>query len=380
MSARAYRALTAAVAVSLLSATWPIVASGAPSTPEIDAKQAEYDTILAELDRLTDDLSMQVEEYNAVSEALGRTREEIADAEIGLAAAEDEVARAEDLLSDRAESLYKDGPTGVLEILLGTATFRDLLVRLDFLRRVNAQDAALVADVRVSRDLADELSRTLEQREIEQSALRDEAASGRLEIERSIERRKAYASSLSLEVRELIAEEEERQRKLEEERARAAAEAAAAEAGAASAGRVDGPSTFPDADPTAGAGRPEVVEIALRYLGVPYVWGGSDPEIGFDCSGLTQYVYRQVGVDLPRTSRSQSRAGLHVAADALDQLVLGDLVFFGYDADPDRVHHVGIYVGDGNYLHAPQTGEVVKISSLADRIARKGDYVGASRF
>ncbi|HSQ21540.1 MAG TPA: NlpC/P60 family protein, partial [Coriobacteriia bacterium] len=57
----------------------------------------------------------------------------------------------------------------------------------------------------------------------------------------------------------------------------------------------------------------------------------------------------------------------------------GDLVFFAYDADPSRVHHVGIYVGIGNYVHAPQTGDVVKVSSLTERIASRGDYVGASR-
>jgi cell wall-associated NlpC family hydrolase len=122
-----------------------------------------------------------------------------------------------------------------------------------------------------------------------------------------------------------------------------------------------------------------VVEVALQYLGVPYSWGGATPS-GFDCSGLAQYSYAQVGISIPRTSRSQFRAGTHVPPDALDQLVLGDLVFFGYGGDPDRVHHVGIYCGDGNFVHAPSSGDVVKVSSLADRIASKGDYVGASRF
>jgi len=122
-----------------------------------------------------------------------------------------------------------------------------------------------------------------------------------------------------------------------------------------------------------------VVDIALQYLGVPYVYGGSSPS-GFDCSGLVQYVYRQVGVSLPRTSQSQFRVGEHIPADRVDLLQPGDLVFFGTDGDPSRVHHVGMYVGDGNYVHAPYTGTVVRVNSLTSRIQSSGDYVGGSRF
>jgi len=121
-----------------------------------------------------------------------------------------------------------------------------------------------------------------------------------------------------------------------------------------------------------------VVDIALQYLGVPYVYGGSTPD-GFDCSGFVQYVYRQVGVSLPRTSRAQYGVGQHIAADRVDLLQPGDLVFFGTNGDPSRVHHVGMYVGGGNYIHAPYTGTVVRINSLISRIQSNGDYVGASR-
>ncbi|MFN8074669.1 MAG: transglycosylase SLT domain-containing protein [Kineosporiaceae bacterium] len=112
---------------------------------------------------------------------------------------------------------------------------------------------------------------------------------------------------------------------------------------------------------TAGSGLGErAVSIARRYLGVPYVWGGTDPDKGLDCSGLTQLVFRQVGVDLDRTSRDQAQQGREVAsvADALP----GDLVFFG-----SPVHHVGIYVGDNKILHAPHRGEDVKVSTIWER-------------
>jgi cell wall-associated NlpC family hydrolase len=172
-----------------------------------------------------------------------------------------------------------------------------------------------------------------------------------------------------------VAAEEERLRKEAEERARLAALAAAQ-----AAARKASASARSAADPAAlGAGHPEVVTVALQYLGVPYVWGGSSPS-GFDCSGLTQYCYREVGITLPRTSQSQYLAGQHIAVDRLDLLQPGDLVFFGTGGDGAAVHHVGIYSGDGNFVHAPYTGATVRVDSLTDRIASRGDYVGASRF
>ena len=122
-----------------------------------------------------------------------------------------------------------------------------------------------------------------------------------------------------------------------------------------------------------------MVGVARSFIGkAPYVWGGVTPA-GFDCSGLTMYCYRQVGIGIPRTSREQFNYGTRIPADRLDLLAVGDLVFFARDADPGRIHHVGIYSGDGNYIHAPQAGVPVSESSLLGRIVTRGDYVGAVR-
>lgn len=96
-----------------------------------------------------------------------------------------------------------------------------------------------------------------------------------------------------------------------------------------------------------------VIGIARQYLGTPYRWGGTSPS-GFDCSGFTSYVYRQLGVSLPRTSYSQSKAGTRISASDLQP---GDLVY--------GPGHVGIYVGGGSFIHAPQPGQSVKISPLS---------------
>ena len=103
-----------------------------------------------------------------------------------------------------------------------------------------------------------------------------------------------------------------------------------------------------------------LLNSALTLLGTPYRWGGTSPEQGFDCSGLVSYVFRNaMGIELPRVSREQARAGELVADRSA--LAEGDLVFFGRRG---RVDHVGIYLGEGRFVHAPSRGKDVTVSSL----------------
>jgi cell wall-associated NlpC family hydrolase len=115
---------------------------------------------------------------------------------------------------------------------------------------------------------------------------------------------------------------------------------------------------------------------AEKELGTPYVWGGSSPEMGFDCSGLVQWAYKQVGIDIPRVTDQQFVAPGGVAVER-DNLVAGDLVFFrdstGY------IHHVGISLGGDRFLHAPHTGDVVKMSSLDEPYYAR-EFAGGRRF
>lgn len=112
-------------------------------------------------------------------------------------------------------------------------------------------------------------------------------------------------------------------------------------------------------EPTAGPVK-GVLQRALALLGTPYRWGGATPEKGFDCSGLVSYVFRNaMGIELPRVSRDMAKTGELVSDKA--KLAAGDLVFFGRRGTVD---HVGIYVGEGRFVHAPSTGKDVMVSSL----------------
>ena len=108
--------------------------------------------------------------------------------------------------------------------------------------------------------------------------------------------------------------------------------------------------------------RESVVDKAMSKRGKPYVWGATGPN-RFDCSGLTQWSYKQMGISIPRVAAAQAQSGKRVKRSELKK---GDLIFFRTDSSsPNRISHVGMYVGDGKFVHAPHSGDVVRVSSLS---------------
>lgn len=355
----------------LIASVTPLDARAVPavSTPQIQAKQAEAAAARAQLEELQAQLELRSEEYAVATEDLEATRGQISSTQAELEVADKNLQAGVGQLQRRAVGIYRTGNVGIIEVLLGTSSFRDFLSRMDLLSRVSRGDATLVSSVKEAREKVRQTKEALTRREADQVVLRQRAETARLEVKRALETQSKFVAGLNKQVSALMAQEQARQEQLARERAAAAA------ARAATAKNL--PST---AVGELGAGHPEVVDVALQFVGkVDYVWGGTTPS-GFDCSGLTQYCYRQIGVTIPRTSRSQYRAGSYIPPGRVDLLLPGDLVFFGYGGDANRVHHVGMYVGDNNYVHAPATGQRVTVSSLTERIAQKADYVGAVRF
>jgi hypothetical protein len=135
-------------------------------------------------------------------------------------------------------------------------------------------------------------------------------------------------------------------------------------ASAAAAAGLSATSATSASSATATPSESAVVAQAQKYIGVPYVWGGTDGSKGLDCSGLSQLVYKNLGIDLPRTASQQATAGHPVAS--LAQARPGDLVFFDYSASRAGVDHVGVYIGGGKMIAAPQEGESVKVQDVGN--------------
>ncbi len=232
----------------------------------------------------------------------------------------------------------------------------------------------------------------------EQRATVADLAAKRAQIESSLATRRRLLSSIQGQIARIEAAQRAQEERLAEQararlaRQQAQAEAAAKARAAQPAAAVAAPPAAPvtttptDTAPTdttgtttapaplpvapaapLPAGHPDAASVAARYLGVPYVWGGATPA-GFDCSGLVVYVYAQLGIALPHFTGALWALGVPVPRD---QLQPGDLVFF------DALDHVGIYIGANEFIHAPHTGDVVKVSTLTGNYA--AGYVGARR-
>lgn len=121
--------------------------------------------------------------------------------------------------------------------------------------------------------------------------------------------------------------------------------------------------------------RDELIGTAEKFIGVPYLWGGASPGEGFDCSGLTMVVYQLNGLSLPRSSKEQFESGIPVEKEHLSR---GDLVFFNTKG-PGKVSHVGIYIGEGKFIHAPRWGKKIGVESFSNGYFRKR-YAGARTY
>jgi len=281
-------------------------------------------------------------------------------------------------LAKRLRALYVNGSEGSsgLEVLLGAESLDDLLNRLEAIDRVGSTDSKVVHDVRAFKAEVKARKVRLEKALVRQKQVVASRAEERRSIEGQLASRQRMLSSIKSEIAHLKAEEAARQvRLLQQARARVAEQrtaAAQSQADAPAQVVTDSTSEFAPSEAASVSAPPSryggVVGIAMQYLGVPYVWGGASPA-GFDCSGLIMYVYAQVGVSLPHHAASQYAMGVPVSRDALQP---GDLVFF------NGLGHAGIYIGGGQFVHAPHTGDVVKISSLSDSWYAS-TWVGARR-
>lgn len=350
-----------------------LLAVGQASAQTVSSKREQAQAILVEVQQLDAELASTIEAWNYANIELNRIDGDLEVNARHLVAAKKSLVVAQKRIAKRLRDLYVNGNgDSTLEVLLGARSLDDVISRLDAIERVSHQDARVLTEVKRFRKEVETRRESLQNARADQARLVSERASQKSSIESRLSEREQMLASVKDEIVQLQAEERARQARLAAEaRARAQAQELALQQAQTVSDNSYAETLVGDVyDPNLPAARyGGVVSIALQYLGIPYVWGGASPSTGFDCSGFTQYVYAQVGVYLPHHAASQYNYGVPVSREQLEP---GDLVFF------NGLGHMGLYIGDGQFVHAPHTGDVVKISSLYDSWYAS-TWVGARR-
>jgi cell wall-associated NlpC family hydrolase len=369
-SSRTRRARITLLLLAALAATLTAGVTAAGADPTIDAKRAQAVAIKAEVEEIYLRVERAAEAYNLANIQLAQIDADLRSNARHLKVASKSLDVARDRVALRLRELYVNGDgAGAVEIILGAKSLDDIITRLDVAQRVGEQDAKVLGDVKQFRREVRTRRASLRQARARQAALVAEKASQRDYADRQLAEARSLLASVQDEIRELEEEEARRQAVMQQQaRARLAAQRQAAQS--ATVARADAATEYVDTGSDIAPSAPPakytgVVGIAMQYLGVPYVWGGMSPA-GFDCSGLIAYSYAQVGVSLPHNAAMQYGYGVPVAYSDLQP---GDLVFF------HGLGHAGIYIGGDQFIHAPHTGDVVKISQLSSY----NGYVGARR-
>ena len=368
------RFLRLGLACVVLSAGFALLLGAAAATaapPQITAKQLEAQRILADVQVLDSRVERAVESYNLATIKLQGIEQGLRTNRRELTVAQSNLQRAQIYLQKRLRDLYTtDQKTSSLEVLLGASSLDELIDRLDTEDRVSAEDSRILREVITFRLIVKRQRVGLRLAQTsQQQVVAGRVAQKRL-IEGQLAERKRLLFSVQDEIAKLQAAEVTRQVRL-----RRLLQARLEQQGREQATRLKDTVVGVTANTPDGAPVPPpavyggVVGIAMRYLGIPYRWGGASPSGGFDCSGFVMYVYAQLGISLPHHAASQYAYGTPVSRDQLEP---GDLVFF------DGLGHNGIYIGGGQFIHSPHTGDFVKISNLSDGYYT-ANWVGARR-
>lgn len=363
-----YRLIIILLSTMLLFTNTPADIYSQPQTnkSKIKTKKMEARKLNQEIESINNQLIGAVENYNEIRLKLSDTTNKISKNIQQINSTQKKLSTKYRLLNKRVNAIYKHGLVNFVEVLLDSNSFVNFVNRWVFLSEIVKHDNELIQNIKSLKSNLINKKIELEKQKSSQLKL-----SSRLEVEKMLvektlsSRKKLYKTHLN-EIAALEKEQKEIDAKLQrealEKERRRKEEAARQKAKA-----VEAKENIPSPGDPDSATAAKVIDIAMQYLGVPYKWGGSSPAEGFDCSGFTSYVYRQVGIYLPHSSRAQFGIGTPVPRSELKP---ADLVFFG-----SPIHHVSIYIGNDSMIDAPQTGDVVRIRSFS----RHRNYTGARR-
>jgi peptidoglycan DL-endopeptidase CwlO len=352
------RKAVSAIAALVLAVTLNGNASAAPTSKSVSLKQVkdQRQELETKVENLDNQIVAVMKQIDNNKNNIEKTGEDIKLTQVDLEKLEKNIICHQDLFNKRIRAMYINGIDSYLAVLLQADGLNDFISRVDTVKKIAGFDKEIISDLSDKKDIISKKRQDLDNENYQLLTLKADN-----------EKKLAKLNSDKADQTKLIASLKDKEKLL------VVADTAATKLVTSAENKVQ---QIRDAAPrisrgtsaiaSKSASSDSIVAYASNFLGTPYAWGGNGPST-FDCSGFTCYVYAHFGVQLPRIAADQQTVGTEVSRDHLRP---GDLVFFGSPA-----RHVGIYVGNECYIHAPRTGDVVKISSLADRY----DYSGARR-
>jgi len=278
----------------------------------------------------------------------------------------------EALFNERMRAMYMNGADSYLEILLDSKGVEDLITRVDNIKNIVEYDNKIIKELNDKKEVIQARKKYLNDNKMKILALKvnNENKLDKLNAEKEIQfkliveskkQQELHKNEISQTSKYDVAMNTQSVKQITPSRGNFVRDDVKNEA--------EQPSKQESAPPqqSSSASSNAIIAYAKTFLGTPYAWGANGPNT-FDCSGFTKYVFAHFGISMARTTYDQINQGKYVSRENLQA---GDLVFFGTGSP----HHVGIYMGNGSYIHAPQTGDVVKISQLT-----RSDYMSARRF
>lgn len=324
------------------------------SLKEAQDKRGELEPSIEALDNQIEDYMMKID---ANKENITATENDIKTTTKQIAQVENDVKDKQAALDQRVKAMYINGQSSYLKILLESESFSDLITRAEAIRKIIGMDKKIINGLNDTKAEVESKKATLEVKYNDLLALKNENEDKLTNLNANIADQKKL-------IQEAKTQEKLLASKVDESQSLVNASMDQVKKIRSEAPRVT-PSRGANSAPVSSN---NVIAYASNFLGTPYLWGGTSPSTGFDCSGFTQYVYSHFGINLGRTTYDQINDGYGVSKD---ELQAGDLVFFGKNGDPT---HMGIYVGNNTYIHSPRTGDVLKISPMT-----RTDYITARR-
>lgn len=355
----------AALAVALASSMAVTPVFAAPDTDELESSKAAAQS---EADSLQEQLTELLNKAGELEEEMITTGEKIIEAQADLEEAQQKADEQYASMKVRIQYMYENGQATAIETLLSATDFSDFVNKAEYISNVHTYDRQQLQALEDTEKEIQDLKTTLEEEQIKQESMQEEYEAQEAELNATLEEKKAeiadYDQQIQAAAEAAAAEAAQREAESQSAESSGGSTSNGSGSGNSSSGGGSSSGTVSGGGSTGGSGSSSggassgntstaqaIVNAAYSQLGVPYVLGGSTPGVQFDCSGLVQYCHAVAGISLPRTSQAQGGCGV-----AVSNPQPGDIVCYGT--------HVGIYIGNGQMIHAPKPGDVVKIASV----------------